>query len=240
MLKQYEIKLKRLPTGKLVCLRKKEKEEYYYIDAKDKKRKYINKENLNLVDDLKLRKHIETSIKRLKQNVEVQQRMLLKYKPYSYGAIQQVVPMSYKFGDNGAGNILTKDKKKFKNQPLYLTSAGYKVRSKSEAMIVEALCSDNIVAEYEKPLYLKIKGRNVIKIYPDFTFTNKYGLPIYWEHFGMLSNEIYKEDMLRKLETYIDNGIIPSVNLIITAEKLDGSFDMGVISRTVDMIKKML
>ena len=56
----------------------------------------------------------------------------------------------------------------------------------------------------------------------------------------MLSNEIYKEDMLRKLETYIDNGIIPSVNLIITAEKLDGSFDMGVISRTVDMIKKML
>lgn len=46
MLKQYEIKLKRLPTGKLVCLRKKEKEEYYYIDAKDKKRKYINKENV--------------------------------------------------------------------------------------------------------------------------------------------------------------------------------------------------
>lgn len=46
LLKQYEIKLKRLPTGKLVCLRKKEKEEYYYIDAKDKKRKYINKENV--------------------------------------------------------------------------------------------------------------------------------------------------------------------------------------------------
>ena len=35
LLKQYEIKLKRLPSGKLVCLRKKEKAEYYYIDAKD-------------------------------------------------------------------------------------------------------------------------------------------------------------------------------------------------------------
>ena len=56
----------------------------------------------------------------------------------------------------------------------------------------------------------------------------------------MLGVEQYRKSALRKLNTYIENGIIPSVNLIITAETLDGSIDVNSIVRNAELLVKML
>ena len=40
----------------------------------------------------------------------------------------------------------------------------------------------------------------------------------YWEHFGMMDNPEYASPACRKIKTYCDNGIIPSINLIMTYE----------------------
>ena len=48
------------------------------------------------------------------------------------------------------------------------------------------------------------------------------------------------EKTMKKLRTYIENNIIPSINLVITAESFDGSLDVSVISRAIEMMKAML
>ena len=120
-----------------------------------------------------------------------------------------------------------------------MTSSGIKVRSKSEVMIAEVVSSYNLRFEYERSIELWTDG-GMIRVNPDFTFDNKYGQSVYWEHFGMLGVEQYRKSALRKLNTYIENGIIPSVNLIITAETLDGSIDVNSIVRNAELLIKML
>lgn len=92
--------------------------------------------------------------------------------------------------------------------------SGNTLRSKSEAFIDIALYSHNVPYRYEAALTL-----NGQTIYPDFTIlhpiTNKI---YYWEHYGMLSNNNYRQEYLYKLNLYTSNNIIPSINLITTYE----------------------
>ena len=42
----------------------------------------------------------------------------------------------------------------------------------------------------------------------------------YWEHFGLLDDPKYvSESVCRKIKLYSDNGIIPSVNMILVKSK---------------------
>lgn len=121
-----------------------------------------------------------------------------------------------------------------------MTSSGFAVRSKTELMIAEMLNFAGISFTYEKPLRLKTPEGMYVTVHPDFTFRDRYGGYVYWEHFGMLGDRRYREKTMNKLTTYIENGIVPSINLVMTAETLDGALDAGTITRTIEMIKGML
>ena len=55
--------------------------------------------------------------------------------------------------------------------------------------------------------------------YPDFTIKHpRTGKIYYWEHFGMMDDEEYIKKACSKLQVYALNGIVPSVNLIMTFE----------------------
>lgn len=123
---------------------------------------------------------------------------------------------------------------------VHMTSAGFAVRSKTELMIAEMLNFAGISFTYEKPLRLKTPEGMYVTVHPDFTFRDRYGGYVYWEHFGMLGDRRYREKTMNKLTTYIENGIVPSINLVMTAETLDGALDAGTITRTIEMIKGML
>ena len=55
--------------------------------------------------------------------------------------------------------------------------------------------------------------------YPDFVIRHPTtGEYFYWEHFGMMDEEDYIEHACNKIKLYCKNGIIPTINLIITYE----------------------
>jgi len=81
-------------------------------------------------------------------------------------------------------------------------------------MIATHLSLNKIPFRYESQLLL-----NNIPFYPDFTIRHpQTGEFIYWEHFGMIDDPTYSQNAFSKLQFFISNEIIPSVNLIATYE----------------------
>ena len=90
----------------------------------------------------------------------------------------------------------------------------YFLCSKSEALIDMALFSHLIPFRYECELSL---GTHIL--YPDFTIRHPKTDDIYyWEHFGLMDNPSYCQNVSFKLQQYSLNGIIPSIQLITTYE----------------------
>ena len=86
----------------------------------------------------------------------------------------------------------------------------------------------------------KLRDGKIIIVHPDFSFKTRYGTWIYWEHLGMLNSEVYRTSTVNKIETYIENGILPSRNLFVTCDSLAGAVDMESVLNTIEMIEKLL
>lgn len=96
-----------------------------------------------------------------------------------------------------------------------VTEKGERVRSKSEKILADYFYRNNILYQYEKPLYLKEYGT----VYPDFTFlSKKTRKEIYWEHEGMMDKPEYAKSAVKKIESYQRNGIHLGERLILTFE----------------------
>lgn len=88
------------------------------------------------------------------------------------------------------------------------------LRSKSEAIIDLILYKNKIPFRYEEKIMLE-----GISFHPDFVIRHPVtGEFYYWEHFGMMDEEDYINHACNKLRVYCKNGIVPSVNLIMTFE----------------------
>ena len=109
--------------------------------------------------------------------------------------------------------------------PVFLTSDGRRVRSKSEMMIGDVLENSNVLNQYEKPLDLGRYG----KVYPDYTIydLNRNRI-VYWEHFGMIDNPEYANKCVEKYRKYILSGITPFV-----------TFETAIKPLSIDLIKKI-
>ena len=118
----------------------------------------------------------------------------------------------------------------FSEKKIHLTKKGEKVRSKSEMMIADYLHEHNIPYRYEASLQLHIKV-----IYPDFTIVNPYtGEIFYLEHFGMLDNPDYANDMVKKIDAYLEAGYVPGFNLLFTYETKDEPFNLRRLVGMID------
>lgn len=115
-------------------------------------------------------------------------------------------------------------------QLLHRTVSGNMVRSKSEAMIDMFLYTNHIPFRYE--CALSLEG---IKLFPDFTIRHpKTGNLFYWEHFGRMDDPAYYKNVYSKLYLYTSNGIVPSIQLIITYETKDHPLTIENIQRTIE------
>ena len=52
---------------------------------------------------------------------------------------------------------------------------------------------------------------------------------IYWEHNGMMGENLYAQNAVRKINAYIRNGIYPGERLIITYETDKTILDMEIV-----------
>ena len=110
-------------------------------------------------------------------------------------------------------------------------SQGKYVRSKSEAIIDRILFRAGVPFRYECRLELA-----EVSLYPDFTIRHpKTGEYYYWEHFGMMDNAEYVSGACRKIKQYCDNGIIPSVNLILTYETKEHPLVIDEVERLIEV-----
>ena len=94
------------------------------------------------------------------------------------------------------------------------TSRGERMRSKSEVLLAEAFYKYKIPFRYEDTTETPWLGT-----VPDFTFQDYYNELFYLEYCGMMDNEKYVNNLLRKRDKYEDNGIYEWNNIIYIYEK---------------------
>ena len=98
--------------------------------------------------------------------------------------------------------------------PVLLTSSNLRVRSKSEIIIAETLEKLGIPFRYEFPH--KIGGTT---FYPDFTCLNlRTRKEIIWEHFGLMDDQDYVNQALKKIALFQKQGYYSGTNFIFTME----------------------
>ena len=112
------------------------------------------------------------------------------------------------------------------------TIGGFRVRSKSEALIANILIERRIPFRYE---FVQLIDQR--RYCPDFTILDpETGKLVIWEHFGLLSDVAYRSEYLSKAERYISGGFTPYENLIMTYESKEQPFSA---EKANDIVKMM-
>ena len=90
---------------------------------------------------------------------------------------------------------------KWESGKVHLADSGDMVRSKQERFVANLLTSEGISFEYER----KLSSWDGSFRYPDFTlFIN--GELYYWEHWGMVDDYSYRQDIAKRIRWYREHG----------------------------------
>ena len=116
----------------------------------------------------------------------------------------------------------------------FYTHKGERVRSKSELIIAGELNRYDVPYHYEMPLQLNDWGR-VVTLRPDFTVMNRSnGKSYIYEHLGMMDNQAYVENNMKKLELYEKNGFLLGRNLLVTHETSKSPLNIAVVDSYIE------
>ena len=110
----------------------------------------------------------------------------------------------------------------------FMTSAGFRVRSKSEQHIVEQLVNYGIPFRYEQVIHINNKRYSA-----DFTFRDRIGELFYWEHAGMMDVPKYVDAYHRKMDAFEKIDIVPWKNLLITYD-IDGVINVPMVKSIIE------
>ena len=233
--------LRSLPDGKIFCSRTDKRYKWYHSDGH--KQTYIPKSDRAYAEKLALKKYLthllqesleeknalEFYLRHHKQSTPHSEQMLTEHPEY-----QKLLSPFFKPASQVLADWANAPYERNPNYEKYLTqktSSGILVRSKSEAIIDMILYLNKIPFRYECALKL-----GDVVYYPDFTIRHpKTGETYYWEHFGKADDPAYKtKNIIPKLNTYISNNIIPSINLITTYETKDHPLDPDFVQKIVE------
>ena len=207
--------LKTFPKGKLYT--RKRGNRYNYSVYQHGKEKWITR-NRQLVERYQRKEQLELYLSRAQQTYKVLNHFLKELPGFDYDDpfLMQWANEEY-------------EKNNYKEeQLLYKTLKGPKVRSKSERFIADALFNLHIPYRYECAMYF-----NGHKIYPDFVILKPNGEFIIWEHFGLLDDDTYRNNAIRKVELYGNAGYVQHHNLICTKEE-----DLKDVSVILDIVQR--
>lgn len=218
-------KLSSYPEGDLICT--KNGKYFTYLHSLKGNYHYIPKKNSSFIQKMSEKKLLAASLEDLTNELQSVEAFLTKYK--SYSKVEQLLRHpSYQHLFLQAFPSASEDLEQWKKEAyqqnslhpenlLHSCPSGHIVRSKSEALIDQALFLHGLPFRYECALNL---GDGTF--YPDFTILHPDTKEIiYWEHFGIMDSPSYSQNAFQKLNTYCKNGIIPTINLITTHETKD-------------------
>lgn len=237
--------INKLPEGKIICIKNGKYSQWYQSDGHTKT--YISKKKRKLIESLAKKKYLSY----LLEDFENEKRAIefyLKHHREDIGKAEQFLTENSEYEELLSSYFKTQSKElqewlqepfeqnsQYNENLILKTISGNPVRSKSEVIIDTLLYINKIPFRYECALRL---GRRTY--YPDFTIRHpKTGKVYYWEHFGMMDDEEYIRKACAKLQIYALNGIVPSINLIMTFETSDcplGAEEvMGLIEKYFDV-----
>ena len=184
--------------------------------------------------------------KRVQSNLRYIEKLKKYYLPYDCQAIDDALPKAYQSID-GLSIVPEQervDTEVWADEAYRVNALDIKVpqrsmsgkvfRSKSEALIADALEFYNIHYRSDERLDLMDAKRVLHQRYPDFIIMLPSGTEIYWEHLGLLAKDEYAERAAEKLCLYFQNGILPGKNLILTADDSSGGIDMRIVKSSIE------
>ena len=239
LLENYIREYKDCVEGGLACCRTHGKETFLHTSQSNGKyiRTVVGKDS-DMLKALARKEYLNRTIKVLKNNVAVLSKAAEKLQPMDVDYLREKMlkpyrslPDEYFFkglfdrpGINQADQYIEGIKRhvEWAKEPYekstykperrkYPTSAGFKVRSKSEQSIVEQLVNYGVPFRYEEVIWI-----NNWPYSSDFTFRDRGKNKFYWEHAGMMDIPVYKNKHEHKMKTFEGIGIVPWKNLIVT------------------------
>lgn len=238
-IEKISVQLNDLPDGKLLLCRHKGRCKWYQTDGHT--RKYISKKNLPLARKLALKKYLILQLKDLRAEQRAIRFYLDHHPNHPERASQLLKPDSdyhellspyFTPSFETSTEWMKAPFQQNSSHPEHLihkSISGNMVRSKSEAIIDTFLYFNKIPYRYE--CALELKG---CTIYPDFTILHpETGQIFYWEHFGLMNDSSYTQKAFSKLQLYVSNGILPSIDLITTYESKDHPLDTELVQKII-------
>lgn len=256
MLEQYTRDLNKCLNGNLAYCQNGEKKIYYHTYKENGRycRETIRNES-DMIKSLARREYLTLSIKALENNIKVLEKAEKAMMAGDIDHLKELMQKAYRslpdeyFFDSGSvgGSIYQiagaeealKRHIEWGKEPYEIsnykperrrlpTSAGYKVRSKSEQHIVEQLVNYGVPHRYEQVLRI-----GDVVTAPDFTFRNWELKLFYWEHAGMMDDPYYRARHEKKMVLMEQAGIVPWKNLIVTYDN-DGVINIPLIKSIIE------
>lgn len=251
------------PEYSVICKMVRGKPRFLIKKKKERKQKYVRLSDYEVLEKLLKDSLDYETAKVLRSNITALQKALDAVRDYDADSILEKMKPAYRklrdalektehmivqekseiaddawiSKEKGKDSIPQSENPKDRSGLKFRTSFRLMVRSKNELLIAEALYAAGLKFRYEKRLELVSEhaGRyNSDTLYPDFTVLLPDGEVIYWEHMGMWDNDEYKEDNIRKMTLYFQNGIYPPKNLILTFDGKEMPFDNGATWRLIE------
>ena len=229
-----------MPQGKLICAKNGNRYKWYQSDGHQKI--YIPKKNRKVAEQLAKKKYLSFLLEDLlheKRAID----FYLRHHDSEVGKAERLLTETSEYQKLLSPFFKSKSEEleawsrmeyesnpKYPDQLIHQGASGTPLRSKSEAMIDMQLFTNKIPFRYECALHL---GEMIV--YPDFTIRHpKTGKIYYWEHFGMMDDTSYVRAAGAKLQQYMSNGIIPSIQLIMTYETRENPLGFDKVKKIID------
>lgn len=242
-LEDLKKEIDQLPEGSLLIYDKRGKRYYCQRfraagNQKKERRPSINNDP-ELILALVRKKYVQTAIDSVKGDIAAMENMISVFEPVGEEAVMESFCRKYPELTKGLfyGRI---DPEKwateftpqegFYEEDLKSTSVqGERMRSGGEMYISSRLDHFGIPYRYEAKLNIPD-----VDYAPDFTILRPRDQKIiYWEHFGMVNDMPYVSKNINKVSDYIDYGIRPWDNLIMTYNNERGGYDGRLIEALI-------
>ena len=241
LLAQAQQSYKQKPGGLLNIQKRGSYFQYYFQEEKTKKRTYLSKKNIVLAKELAQKQYDKDFIccatELLQELKKIEKYGASRSVSVIYHSLAEIYENlsaerktlvdPYVLPDEVYIELWLKQSYKQKpflpDSPEIYTEKNERVRSKSEKIIADKLAILGIPYRYEYPMILPGIG----SIHPDFLLLDiKERTTVIYEHFGLMQDQEYCRNALRKIDAYEKNGYLLGWKFLCTFESEDHVLDM--------------
>lgn len=241
------------PEGVLL-LQKRGDNTYCYLRQRGKGRKphksYLGKPDSEAARDFVRERFVAEKRSRLLQNQGLLSELMAKYQDYSYGAVMDSLPQSFRgialedFNDKRyeelkrwANADFPRNTAPFPDSEIYAQN-GERVRSKGECLYANTLLDAGIPFRYDSILTIADDYGNTKNVSPDFHIRCFDYSHVIIEHLGRLFDKGYAINFGEKCYWYLQAGFILGRNFFVTSDDLHGGTDSRAIHRVVAEVQR--